>query len=56
VGDNFELDLAMPAALGAHVHLVLRASTPPHEERLARAMARGDASPGLGAVLERIGR
>ncbi len=56
VGDNFELDLAMPAALGAHVHLVLRASTMPHEERLARAMARGDAAPGLGAVLERIRR
>lgn len=54
VGDNFELDLAMPAALGAHVHLALRASTMPHEERLARAMARGEASERLGAVLERI--
>lgn len=56
VGDNFELDLAMPAALGAHVHLALRASTMPHEERLARAMARGEASERLAAVLERIAR
>lgn len=55
VGDNFELDLAMPAALGAHVHLVLRASTMPHEARLARAMARGEAAAGLAAVMERIG-
>jgi FMN phosphatase YigB (HAD superfamily) len=55
VGDNFELDLATPAALGAHVHLVLRLSTMPHEERLARALARGDAATGLEAVLRRMG-
>jgi phosphoglycolate phosphatase-like HAD superfamily hydrolase len=55
VGDNFELDLVMPAALGAHVHLALRAGTMPHEERLAQAMARGEASAGLAAVRERIG-
>jgi len=52
-GDVFELDLAMPAALGAHVHLVTRASTMIHEERLARRMARGDAGE-LASVLERI--
>ncbi len=56
VGDNFELDLAMPAALGAHVHLVLRAGTLPHEERLARALARGDAGADLMAVLARLER
>jgi phosphoglycolate phosphatase-like HAD superfamily hydrolase len=56
VGDNFELDLVMPAALGAHVHLVLRSSTMPHEIRLARAMARGASEPGLLAVLDRIRR
>lgn len=55
VGDNFELDLAMPAVLGAHVHLVLRASTMPHEERLARALARGDAGRDLAAVMRRVG-
>ena len=54
VGDVFELDLAMPAVLGAHVHLVTRPDTAPHEERLARSLARGDAAPRLTAVLERI--
>jgi phosphoglycolate phosphatase-like HAD superfamily hydrolase len=56
VGDVFELDLAMPAALGAHVHLVTRASTLPHEERLARQLARGDADARLTAILERVRR
>jgi FMN phosphatase YigB (HAD superfamily) len=56
VGDIFELDLAMPAALGAHVHLVTRAGTLPHERRLALRMARGDADPRLSAILERIRR
>jgi len=54
VGDVFELDLAMPAALGTHVHLVTRAGTMPHEERLARRMARGDADGRLTAILERV--
>jgi phosphoglycolate phosphatase-like HAD superfamily hydrolase len=53
-GDSFELDLAMPAALGTHVHLVTRAGTLPDEERLVRRMARGDAGPSLTAILERI--
>jgi phosphoglycolate phosphatase-like HAD superfamily hydrolase len=56
VGDIFELDLAMPAALGTHVHLVTRADTLPYEERLARMLARGDADPRLTALLERIRR
>jgi phosphoglycolate phosphatase-like HAD superfamily hydrolase len=54
VGDVFELDLAMPAALGTHVHLVTRASTMLHEQRLARKLARGDADARLAAILERI--
>ena len=54
VGDVFELDLAMPAALGAHVHLALRASTLVHERRLAEATPRGGASASLAAVLERL--
>jgi len=44
----------MPAALGTRVHLVTRASTLPHEERLARKMARGDADARLSAILERV--
>lgn len=42
-GDIYELDLAMPAALGAHVHLVLRSE--PHgtcEYELAAVRALGD--------------
>ncbi len=54
VGDVFELDLAMPAALGAHVHLVTRAGTPTHDQRLVRNLARGDADARLTAVLERV--
>jgi phosphoglycolate phosphatase-like HAD superfamily hydrolase len=54
VGDVFELDLAMPAALGTHVHLVTRPGTMPHEERLARKLARGDADARLTAILERV--
>lgn len=54
VGDVFELDLAMPAALGTHVHLVTRAGTMPHEEHLARMLARGDASARLTTILERV--
>jgi phosphoglycolate phosphatase-like HAD superfamily hydrolase len=53
-GDVFELDLAMPAALGTHVHLVTRASTLIHETQLAQKMARGDADERLTAILERI--
>jgi beta-phosphoglucomutase-like phosphatase (HAD superfamily) len=53
-GDIFELDLAMPAALGTHVHLATRASTMPHEIRLARKLARGDAAAPLSAILARI--
>ncbi len=53
-GDIFELDLAMPAALGVHVHLVLRSGTMAHEVELARAQPRGAAASPLAAVLERV--
>jgi hypothetical protein len=49
VGDIYELDLAMPAALGAHVHLVERAepfSTCKYEVALTRK-AGGKVSPDL---------
>ncbi len=54
VGDNFELDLAMPAALGCDVHLVTRPSTLPHEERIARGLPRGGADARLAAIMERL--
>jgi phosphoglycolate phosphatase-like HAD superfamily hydrolase len=54
VGDVFELDLAMPAALGTHVHLVTRAGSRLHEEHLALKLARGDASARLTAIVERV--
>ena len=54
IGDVFELDLAMPAALGARVHLVQRAGTMRHEERLARAAERGGVSATLSEGLARL--
>jgi phosphoglycolate phosphatase-like HAD superfamily hydrolase len=54
-GDIFELDLALPAELGAAVHLVRRASTYPYETDAVAALgARGGTSEGLLALLERI--
>ncbi len=57
-GDVWELDLAMPAALGCQAHLVTRSApyaTYEHERRAAEAMgARGGVSAGLRAVLDRV--
>ncbi len=54
-GDIWELDLALPAALGAQVHLIERTApfvTYPYErERLAK----GQSSPNLKGVLKRLG-
>jgi phosphoglycolate phosphatase-like HAD superfamily hydrolase len=48
VGDVYEMDLSLPAALGARVHLVTRPSTPAHERRAIEALgARASASPEL---------
>ncbi len=55
VGDNFELDLAMPLALGCQVHLITRAGTMPHELRLAETMERSGLSADLVSVLARLG-
>lgn len=54
VGDIFELDLAMPAALGSAVHLVLKERTPAFEKAAVQAVG-GQYSDNLSAILERIG-
>jgi len=53
-GDIFELDLAMPAHLGAQVHLVTRPTTPDYERRAVRAMIGGSTSADLGGLLARL--
>jgi phosphoglycolate phosphatase-like HAD superfamily hydrolase len=54
-GDIFELDLALPAELGARVHLVLRERTYPYEiDAVAALGARGGTSDGLATLLDRI--
>lgn len=53
-GDIFELDLALPAALGAAVHLVTRRSTLDHERAEALRLPRGSADEELDAVLDRL--
>jgi len=54
-GDTWELDLAMPAALGAHVHLVLRENTYAYERAAVDALGpRGGASESLLPILTRL--
>jgi FMN phosphatase YigB (HAD superfamily) len=53
-GDIFELDLALPAELGAGIHLVARPDTPEYERRAARASANGSVSQELSGLLERL--
>lgn len=54
-GDIFEVDLALPAALGAEVHLVLRERTFDYEREAVKALgARGAVSEGVSALLDRI--
>ena len=53
-GDIFELDLALPAALGARVHLVARPQTPEHELRAARTTPGGSVSQELAGLLARL--
>jgi len=52
-GDIFELDLALPAQLGARIHMVGREATPAYERDAVRA-AGGSFSTELSGVLERI--
>lgn len=54
VGDNFELDLALPLQLGASVHLVTRSSTPDYEKNAVAAAARGAVGTNLASVLSRL--
>jgi phosphoglycolate phosphatase-like HAD superfamily hydrolase len=54
-GDIYELDLAMPAALGASVQLVARANTLEYERRgIAALGSRGGMDPSLRAILPRL--
>ncbi|MHA7627518.1 HAD family hydrolase [Corallococcus sp. M7] len=54
-GDIFELDLAMPAALGAHVQLVERANVMPYERAAVQRLGtRGSADKSLRAILPRL--
>ena len=53
-GDIFELDLALPAQLGASVHLVARPQTPEYERRAARTTPSGGVSTELGGLLSRL--
>ena len=54
-GDIFELDLALPAELGAHVHFVKRPRTHAYElDALAALGDRAGVSDGLAAVLARL--
>jgi phosphoglycolate phosphatase-like HAD superfamily hydrolase len=54
-GDIWELDLALPAALGAQVHLIERAA-PFETYRYERErLAKGQASPTLEGLLARVG-
>ena len=54
-GDIWELDLAMPAELGAHVHLIQRERTYAYEIEQVNALGpRGGVTEGLDALLERL--
>jgi len=53
-GDIFELDLAMPAQLGARVHLVSRPQTPDYEKRAVRAIPGGTTSNDLSGLLDQL--
>jgi FMN phosphatase YigB (HAD superfamily) len=53
-GDIFELDLAMPSALGAHVHLVTRPTTLAYERCAALRARFGGAADNLAAILDRL--
>lgn len=53
-GDIWELDLALPALLGARIHLVTRPGTPDHEKRAVRATPGGTSSPTLAGLLAEL--
>jgi hypothetical protein len=54
-GDIYELDLALPEAMGASVHLMTRDNTPAYERDAALSLgARGALSDDLRSILSRI--
>jgi FMN phosphatase YigB (HAD superfamily) len=53
-GDIYELDLALPAALGMEVHLVCRPGTPSYERHAVARLPRGAVSEALRPVLARL--
>ena len=54
-GDIYELDLALPVALGMHVHLVARPGTPRYERQALAALGeRGGVSDALSGLLARL--
>jgi hypothetical protein len=53
-GDVFELALGWPHALGAHVHLIARTTTPAYELRALAGMPRAATSGDLQALRERL--
>ena len=54
-GDIYELDLALPDALGASIHLVLRKNVLEYERRAIEAAGpRGSMSDELSGVLDRL--
>jgi FMN phosphatase YigB (HAD superfamily) len=53
-GDIYELDLALPEALGCHLHLVERHNTLPYEKQAVLRSGRGATSPDLLAMVERV--
>ena len=55
IGDIFELDLALPLALGARVGLVVSPHTPPYELAFVGAQPRARVLHGLDEVLPFVG-
>ncbi|MCA9756674.1 MAG: hypothetical protein KDA27_12795 [Candidatus Eisenbacteria bacterium] len=54
-GDIYELDLALPEAMGAAVHLMTRPSTPDYERDAAGGLGtRGGLGDDLRGILERV--
>jgi FMN phosphatase YigB (HAD superfamily) len=53
-GDIWELDLAMPAAMGLRTHLVARPATPEHERHAVRSTPFGTVSSELTGLLEQL--
>jgi len=53
-GDIFELDLALPLTLGAHIHLMVHDATPPYEVSYVDQHERGGTSRELSEILKRL--